>query len=134
MRVARLALPLLAAVLGGCASLETACPAGRTQAASDTLYFGTARPAGEVTPAEWDEFLRDAVTPRFPEGLTAWRASGQWRSADGRIVREGSYVLSVVHPDSGKADAAIRAIAEEYKARFRQEAVLRVTSPACVSY
>ena len=35
-----------------------------------TLYFGLARPKGSVTELEWQIFLRDQVTSRFPEGLT----------------------------------------------------------------
>jgi hypothetical protein len=129
MKLAPLAIAAIASSLCACAAVEPACPPGLAPAASDVLYFGTAKPDGD-----WDAFLRDVVTPRFPEGFTAWRAAGQWRSADGRIVREGSYVLSIVHPEDAKADAAIRAIAGEYKTRFRQEAVLRVESRTCVSY
>jgi len=134
MTLARLAIAAIASSLCACAAVEPGCPPGLAPAASDVLYFGTAKPDGEVTAADWDAFLRDVVTPRFPEGFTAWRAAGQWSAADGRIVREGSYVLSIVHPEDAKADAAIRAIAGEYKTRFRQEAVLRVESRTCVSY
>src|SRR5688500_4603100 len=45
-----------------------------------TLYFGTSRPKGAVSEVEWQVFLRDEVTNRFPDGLTAWDALGQWRS------------------------------------------------------
>lgn len=134
MKMRWLVLAAIASSLCACAAVEPPCPPGLAPAASDALYFGTAKPDGEVTTADWEAFLRDVVTPRFPEGLTAWRAAGQWRSADGRILREGSYVLSIVHPEDAKADAAIRAIAADYKARFRQEAVLRVESRTCVSY
>ena len=33
-----------------------------------TLYFGLARPKGAVTELEWQMFLRDEVTRRFPTG------------------------------------------------------------------
>lgn len=122
-----------ASLLGGCAVPDAApCPAGRPLV-SDTLYLGTAKPGGIVTREEWDRFLREVVTPRFPGGFTQWDASGQWRSADGSIVREGTHVLLVVHPPEPQAEANVRAIAAEYKSRFRQEAVLRVRSGACVS-
>ena len=39
-----------------------------------TLYFGLARPKGAVTELEWQIFLRDEVTARFPDGLTVWEA------------------------------------------------------------
>ena len=48
-----------------------------------TLYFGTARPKGSVSELEWQMFLRDEVTARFPEGLTVWDAEGQWRAPRG---------------------------------------------------
>ena len=109
------------------------CAATERRLVQDLLYFGTAKPTGVVTPAEWTDFLGDVVTPRFPQGLTVWQASGQWRGADGAIVREPSFVLSLIHPADEASEAAIRAIIGEYKARFRQEAVLRVRSQACVS-
>jgi len=110
------------------------CPAGTRAAVSDVLYFGTARPGGVVSAAEWSGFLSDEVTPRFPAGFTAWDASGQWRSATGSIDREGSHVVSIVHPGDAPSDEAVRAIIAAYKARFAQEAVLRVTTSACAAY
>ena len=101
---------------------------------NDTLYLGTAKPDGTVSGGEWDRFLREVVTPRFADGFTQWHAAGQWRSADGSIVREDSHVLVVVHPPDPQAEANVRAIAAEYKSRFHQEAVLRVRSEACVSF
>lgn len=110
------------------------CPTGATQQLSDHLFFGTATPDGVVSDADWQSFLRDEVTPRFPEGLTTWTADGQWRGADGIIVKEGSHVLQLLHPRDASAEASIVAIMAAYKARFRQEAVLRVTAPACTSF
>lgn len=101
---------------------------------SESLYFGTATPSGTVTAADWQGFLNDTITPRFPEGLSVWPASGQWKSAAGNIVREGSYVVSLVHPESPAASAALDEIVREYKTTFQQEAVLRVRGPVCVSF
>lgn len=101
---------------------------------SDVLYFGTAKPGGTVSLAEWSDFLWTAVTPRFPNGFTAWQAYGQWKPDKGETQREASYVVSIVHPPGELADAGIRALIDEYKSRFRQESVLRVTSQACVSF
>ena len=133
--------PLTAAIgacvlaLAACAPLEPAmCPTGATAAVSDVLYFGTSTPEGPVTDAEWDTFLREVVTPRFPDGLTVWRGSGQWRSPEGRVGRESTYVLGIVHPESEAAESSLAAIMSRYKSQFRQEAVLRVTTRACVSY
>ena len=124
---------ILLALLAGCAATQR-CPPGEQPAVSEVLYFGTDRPGGAVGADEWDDFLRTSVTPRFPAGFTTWPASGQWRNAHGKIQHEASFVLSVVRPDEAETDRAIRAIAADYKARFRQEAVLRVRGNACSSF
>ncbi|MES2947818.1 MAG: DUF3574 domain-containing protein [Pseudomonadota bacterium] len=133
----RLAIALIAPItlLAGCASSTgLRCGAHEQLLVSDQLYFGTEKPGGIVSPSEWSEFLRGVVTPKFPEGLTVWPASGQWRSANGAITREASHVLSLVHAETEAAESAVRAIVTEYKSRFQQEAVLRVRGKACVSF
>lgn len=129
-------IPLVAlAWLAGCATVRPPeCPAGAERRMRDALYLGTATPDGTVSAAEWDAFLRDIVTPRFPDGLTVVGAAGQWRGADGVVVREASYVLELVHAGDAASERAVREIAAAYKARFRQEAVMRATSPACVAF
>lgn len=110
------------------------CGSGERRFVNDQLYFGTAKPTGVVTSEEWTEFLRTAVTPRFPQGLSVWLALGQWRSADGSITHEESFVLNLVHPEDEPNESAVRAITTEYKSNFAQESVLRVKSYACVSF
>jgi len=131
------ALPLVAQGLAvaGCASAPaTRCGPGQQALRSERLYFGTAMPQGAVSPDEWRGFVDTVVTPRFPNGLTAWSASGQWRSADGTLVHEASWVLEIVHAPDAASDTAIVEIADAYKQRFQQEAVLRVSSDACVAF
>ena len=99
----------------------------------DFLYFGTDKPAGAVSPEEWEQFLADTFAAGFPDGFTVWPANGQWRSASGSVAREASYVLSLVHPRSAVAEASIGDFVMTYKTRFQQEAVLRVTSDVCIS-
>jgi hypothetical protein len=122
------------------AALGTPAAAGAAPAASrtsvvDRLYLGRSIPGGgTVSDADWDAFLREVVTPRFPAGLTAWRAEGQWRDASGSIVREHSFVLELIHAGGPQAEAAVGEIAAEYRRRFRQEAVLRVRDRVEVRY
>ena len=133
----RLALVMvLTAQLMGCSTaLAPRCAAGLEARVIDTLYFGTGMPAGgRVSPTDWQRFIDEEVTPRFPDGLTAWPASGQWRGGDGRIAQEPSYVLTLVHGGDARADAAVAALSARYKALFRQEAVLRVRSSGCVGF
>jgi hypothetical protein len=122
-------------IMVGGPGVQVGIPVRRTAAFGDTvvdrLYFGRSiRDGGTVSDSAWGAFLREVVTPRFPDGLTVYRAEGQWREGDGRIVREESFVLEIVHAAGPSAEADFREIAAEYKHRFRQEAVMRVTSPA----
>lgn len=134
MRLALISIVFSSAVIG-CASVgPVGCAAGEQANVSELLYFGMAKSSGGVvTEEEWADFLRSAVTPRFPAGLTAWPASGQWRGADGQVVREDSHVLNLLHPADASAESGIQAIIAEYKTRFAQEAVLRVKSEVCTS-
>jgi Protein of unknown function (DUF3574) len=128
-----LTLAALALGAGGCASVR--CPRGEQRAVTESLYFGTAMPGAlEVSPADWQQFLAEVITPRFPEGLTSWAAAGQWRNDAGELEKESSYVLHIVHSDSPRMRAAIVEVIAIYKERFRQEAVLRVRGAACISF
>ena len=98
-----------------------------------TLYFGLARPKGAVTELEWQIFLRDEVTRRFPDGLTVWEAEGQWRTAAGSIDHEQSKVLLLVHPDTAGARQSVQAVAEAYRKTFEQQSVLWESARVCVS-
>ena len=99
------------------------------------LYFGLGRKnGGAVSEAEWAAFLEEEVTPRFPDGLTAIAASGQFRGAAGIIVKEPSRVLILLYPkrERKKANAKIEEIRTAYLKRFEQESVLRLDFPASV--
>ncbi len=136
MSVRRAAVLCALFLLNGCFALasRSRCPAGEQPATMDSLYFGAAFPQGEVTPRDWERFVAEVVTPRFPKGLTSWPAAGQWRSAGGAVQKESSYVLNIVRPDPADDDAAIRDVIAVYKERFHQEAVLHVRSAACISF
>jgi hypothetical protein len=135
VRSLRLACALIGVTFAACIpNKHQGCSPGETPTIVETLYFGTHKPGGEVTAAEWDAFLAETVTPRFPDGLTVWSAAGQWRGKSQAVEREPSYVVQIAHADSPERDAAIRAIVAEYEHRFQQEAVMRVRSATCVSF
>lgn len=123
-------------IMVGGPGVQVGIPVRRTAAFGDTvadrLYFGRSIPdgGGTVSDSAWAVFLREVVTPRFPDGLTVYRAEGQWREDGGRILREETFVLEIVHPAGPSADADFHEIAAEYRRRFRQQSVMRVTTPA----
>lgn len=126
----------LASALACCASAPAIqCGAAQQAAIQDTLYFGTGIPdGGVVTPDAWSTFLAEVVTPRFPQGLTVAQAAGQWRGDNGAIVQEDSYVLQLVHSGDAANAQSVVEIIDAYKMQFRQEAVLRVSERACISF
>jgi hypothetical protein len=109
------------------------CGASAAAQLRTTLYFGLARPKGSVSELDWQIFLRDDVTARFPEGLTVWDANGQWRRSDGQIDHERSKVLLLVHPDTATASASVQAVIARYRQKFDQESVLWETAHVCVA-
>lgn len=124
----------LCIILSGCGTMSGfACGEGGQRAVQEMVYFGTDTPSGSVTPEDWTRFLTDTVTPRFPEGLSVWQASGQWRAASGVMVNEPTYILSLIHPENAITNKAMQDILSSYKTRFHQEAVLRVSSAVCAS-
>ena len=125
---------LLVVSLTGCGAMNVApCKGEERLAVQELLYFGTDTPSGQITPDAWAQFLREMVTPRFPEGLSTWQASGQWRSVSGEVIREPSYIVSLVHPDDPLLNTSVQEIMIAYKTRFHQEAVLRVKASVCMS-
>ncbi|MHC1725396.1 MAG: DUF3574 domain-containing protein [Syntrophobacteraceae bacterium] len=104
-------------------------------AVSDQLYFGMEKPGGTIAEFEWRQFLEEVVTPRFPKGFSWWIAEGQWQEPDGKIVREGSRVLQVIHPAQKQDfDKSVAEIIQQYKKRFNQTSVLHMRSHACISF
>ena len=95
---------------------------------SDTLFFGMSTSRGPVSQAEWEAFLRDIVTPRFPDGLTYWEANGQWRGSDNKLVRERAMVLQIIHPESPQSEMALQEISLRFQQEHEQDSVLRVRS------
>lgn len=100
------------------------------------LYFGSQKPDGTaVTEAEFEQFVDDVITPRFPDGLTLLTGYGQFRNAENVIVEEQSFVLILLYPrDDHEANREIEEIRTAYKDAFEQESVLRVDSVERVSF
>jgi hypothetical protein len=124
--------------LVGLALFATAClPASRRDAPNaslgpahlERLYFGrNMADTAVVSDSAWGTFVREVLTPTFPEGATVWDAAGQWRAPDGTTVRERSFVVELLHPATLDAEARVRSVIDAYKSRFAQQAVLRMVT------
>src|SRR3954470_16790934 len=109
------------------------CGASTAAQVRTTLYFGSARPKGSVSELEWQLFLRDEVTARFPDGLTVWEAEGQWRATQGTIEHERTKVLLLVHADTAAARQSVLSVIDRYRKVFDQQSVLWETSRVCIA-
>ena len=98
------------------------------------LYFGTTTPEGVVTDEQFQGFLDEVITPRFPAGLTLLTGYGQYRNSEGVIARETSKLLILLYPvaDAEESSVKIEEIRAMYEQEFQQESVLRVDQPAPV--
>lgn len=88
-----------------------------------------------VTDKLWAAFLAREVSPRFPDGLTVFDTTGQWRDGKTKaVIRERSKIVRIIMPGDDSANEKIGAIASAYKTQFHQDSVGIVTRPACVSF
>lgn len=91
------------------------------------LYCGRSKPdGGMVSDEEWDKFLADEVTPRFPDGFTILKATGQYREKSGKIISEPSNVLIFLYTSKDESRLKIEEVRTAYVKQFNQESVLRL--------
>jgi hypothetical protein len=100
------------------------------------LFLGLSRADGSViTDTEFQRFVDAEIAPRFPDGFTVVAANGQFRDGSGAPVRERARVLVVIHPlADSRTSHRLEEVRASYKARHKQESVLRVDGAACASH
>ena len=134
--MARFFVALFFICRAGNAIAQLSCTAPQKPMLEVELMFG--RNIGGklgVSEAQWRAFLAREVTPRFPDGLTVFDTSGQWRDTRTKaVVREPSKIVRILMSAGAQESEKIGAIAAAYKQQFRQDAVGIVTRPACVSF
>jgi len=133
--VALVAALLAAPLLAGCANPPpVGCDA---MAWTETrLFFGRSVPGGgEVSESQWRAFLDDTLVPAFKDGFSVLDGTGFWLDSDsGATEQERSKILVVVHPGDAASGSALARVAEAYRRRFEQQAVMRADQPACVGF
>lgn len=109
---------------------------GQTPMRVIRLYFGeTIAGGGRVTRHDWSAFLRDTVTPRFPDGFTVYDGYGQWMDPKThRIGSEPSKIVEVAVPVAVDIKDMVASITAAYRRRFQQQSVGVVTMQACAAF
>jgi len=128
---------MLAISLSGIAHAEVLeCRGDQKAQQVAELTFGR-RIVGHIAVSEtqWIQFIDNEITPRFPDGLSVYDASGQWRDPTSKkIVRELSKIVLIVLPGNAEDIARLNELTEIYKRRFKQQSVGMILRPACVSF
>lgn len=109
-------------------------PAAAGSFAGSKPWLRTELYMAAAPPAEWQRFLSEVVTPRFPGGFTVLEAQGQWQAPTGEIRSLPSRLLVLLHPADAASEAGIESIRTAFKDRFHQVSVLRSTSAATVGF
>jgi hypothetical protein len=131
-----LCVMLLAGAIDANAQAESCPLAGQKPMIVVQLFFGLSVPhRGPVTAKEWSSFLRQTVTPRFPDGFTVYDAYGQSRNpVTGSVGREKTKVVLVAIDDTLPARAKIAEVADQYRDTFHQRSVGILTNPSCGAF
>ncbi|MEA5570032.1 DUF3574 domain-containing protein [Calothrix sp. UHCC 0171] len=101
----------------------------------EELYFGLSKPEGKVvSELEWQRFLNNVISPRFREGFTVMNANGQYLSRNGKLIRENTKLVILIHQKHSTKNVQVQEAIAKYKQMFQQESVLRVTSNVKLSF
>ncbi|MBU4211675.1 MAG: DUF3574 domain-containing protein [Syntrophaceae bacterium] len=94
------------------------------------IYFGRDLPAGqEISRWAWADFMDKVLTRHFPKGLTVYEAYGQMQHADGRIEKQSTWVVAVVHPKDPATGKIIQEIINAFRRQFNKAQVVHVSTP-----
>lgn len=115
-------------VLGACSQHEAVDPCFIGQISR--VYLGQQTPSGAISDADFQQFITDVVTPKFPSGFTLLSGEGQWRGKAGEMHREATRVLEIAHDHNPYTRARVHDLANDYKRRFAQQSVLVTQVPS----
>jgi hypothetical protein len=79
-------------------------------------------------------FVDDVVTPALPDGFTLVATQGQYRAAQGNVIREPGHLLIVLHHGDQGTESALERVRTAYRDKFDQESVLRTDASTCASF
>ena len=94
------------------------------------IFFGSGLPGGkQISQSSWTDFLDNVLTPHFPQGLTVYDAYGQMQHADGRIEKQSTRVVVILHPKDSATEQKIQKVVTAYREKFRSAQVVHLSAP-----
>lgn len=117
------------------APVYAACPEGAQLFTETRLFMGRGNNGTSmVSEAEWRQFVKSDIIPRFPAGFTVLDAAGYWKSCnrfDANGECEKSKVLLVQYEKTAETETKITEIMDAYIIQFKQQAVMRSDTKSC---
>lgn len=100
------------------------------------LFFGRNVPnRAPVSDTEWSAFVQDVIAPRFPKGLTASDATGQWYDRHTQLLEvESTKHVVLADEDSAATLARLDEVIAAYRRQFDQRSVGLIIKRACASF
>lgn len=121
------------AVLGGCtAGGPRACTElGTKPMLVAELFFGR----DTVTDTDWNGFLADTLTGRFPDGFTVVDGQGQWLDPERRVIsHEASKYVVIAAADTAQSLQNLGVVMKSYEQRFHQQSVGLLLDHRCGAF
>jgi DNA/RNA-binding domain of Phe-tRNA-synthetase-like protein len=91
------------------------------------LFFGrNIKGGGEVSEAEFQDFVDREITPRFFNGSIIFDADGQFLDSSNTLIKEKTKGVTLILEDISENEWAIDEIITAYLQQFQQESVLLI--------
>ena len=99
------------------------------------IYFGTAIPGGgQVSRSQFRKFLDQVVTKSFPAGLTVYQVYGQMEDSSGKIIKQETAIVEIIHPPKPGFKTTIDSVISEYRSRFKGAQAMYLQSPTTAEF
>ncbi len=79
---------------------------------------------------QFNQFLEDVLTPRFPNGLTVYDTEEQLRDCPNDSRQNSSKVVSLVIEDTIANEQSLYQVIDAYEVQFQQSSILEVVNEA----
>jgi len=109
--------------------LVTSCTAVKNTSdyVKTELYFGLSQVDGtEISPEQWNEFKTTTLNTNL-SGYTEVDSKGFWTNAKNQSISQKSKLIIYLNKGTDSDTIAIEKIIAEYKGKFNQESVLKIS-------